>query len=77
MVSNLNGIKASSKARTQLVGEHVSINVSMGTYYSSSHHNLGNVHEAYMTYLSLGQRGGWNLMFERGFQSKTFGCGIV
>ena len=32
MVSNLNGIKASSKARTQLVGEHVSINVSMGTY---------------------------------------------
>lgn len=71
MVSNLNGIKASSKARTQLVGEHVSI------YVSSHHQNLGNVHEAYMTYLSLGQRGGWNLMFERGFQSKTFGCGIV
>ena len=31
MVSNLNGIKASSKARTQLVGEDVSIYVSMGT----------------------------------------------
>lgn len=75
MVSNLNGIKASSKARTQLVGEHVSIYVSI--YVSSHHQNLGNVHEAYMTYLSLGQRGGWNLMFERGFQSKTFGCGIV
>lgn len=71
MVSNLNGIKASSKARTQLVGEHVSI------YVSSHHQNLGNVHEAYMKYLSLGQRGGWNLIFERGFQSKTFGCGIV
>lgn len=71
MVSNLNGIKASSKVRTQLVGEHISI------YVSSHHQNLGNVHEAYMTYLSLGQRGGWNLIFERGFQSKTFGCGIV
>ena len=32
MVSNLNGIKASSKARTQLVGEHVSIYVFMGTW---------------------------------------------